>query len=204
MWQFIRGIFAASRRTRPLRNCLPEAIAVMLAFATTGCTGLRPFENFTLAHGERDVVWASGYAPRGDAEDAVSYNRLDIDLRQAPPFIITLPDGYRANSTMIDAKLLADHGISELPAESERRAIWKDTSAWFVGRHLYYDFRIADSGGAEMLRLGACGHRVPAVLGMADATVFFDFPIKRTEVEKLFQSRGRTDRVDMLIGIDCF
>lgn len=179
-------------------------LIAMLA-ACAGCTFFRHAEILTIKVQDSEVVHGTGYAARSQHQKATTFEDFRIDLRSAPPFIFTFPDGYRADSKAIDARLLIDHGI---PITREGNLImgsWSRGDFWslLIGRHYGFIFFMREDGSAETLSISSCGYREHDVLGTSDAARFFDFPLTKNEAEQLFRASVDVERVFAIWGFSC-
>lgn len=166
---------------------------------------MRQAEILTINAQGSEAIRAMGYIPHSGEQTGVIYDDLTIDLRNAPPFIFTFPDGYRANSKTINRKMLEAHSVPVVEKKNLTSGTWRepDNLGWYVGRHWFAMFLIGNDGHAESLMLGACGQKKSQVLGTSDGSQFFDFPLSQVDMEQLFGLSAQTEQQFAMTGLSC-
>lgn len=160
---------------------LTLAASAMLAGCSTAS-----MVDFRIHTPHRHTVQAMGIAsPASDEENL--YDFLTIDLRAAAPFEFVFLDGHRVLSTNIDAALLERHHAPVAPGYiGGLSGSARGGGNAAGGPYWSVVFLLAADGRVMSLTLQSCDHRLPKLLGLADGTEHFDFPIRQRELAKLF------------------
>ena len=112
----------------------------------------------------------------------------------------TFPDGHEANSKTIDTEKLRAHGIRKF---SGGHAFWHGSTDFnsLASGQLSEDFHLDENGRADRLHLeiggpilGSVSFKQHNLLGKADGSRFFDFPMTKEEIEELFGLPAQTKR----------
>lgn len=184
---------------RQAEHCAMRVVPLVLALIASGCA-MRPTVNLTIDGATPNAVQAWGYPANDGSAANARYNSMGIDLQAAPPFVVALPDGYKADSRRIDSSLLASHfapitrndmgsPVSGIHHSNKRERYWMI-------------FSLNKDGMATHLSLYACGHTMPRLLASADGCHVFDFPIKERELVQLFNGPVRRGKDFAILGGD--
>lgn len=162
--------------------CLGKVMQLLMVVLLSGCSVNR-MVNVSYDIPRVNTIQARGFAAVDLSADSNVYDDLSINLREAPPFTFVFPDGHRANSREIDAELLGKH-LAPL-----KQGTWGIVSGiGFEKRDELLDltFTMGADGYARNLWIRSCNHPMPKLLGTADGSQWFDFPIMERGLTRLF------------------
>lgn len=188
-------------------NRMRLLLPILAVFALCPCYGvtwkgsMRRTVNLSIDTPAPHTVQVWGYPATNRIPDSAVYYSLGVNLREARPFFFTFPDGHAANSKQIDAALLAKHLAPVTKGDKGRTS---SQISFVKGRENYHIiFDVGRNGLAEHLSLYSCKHTLRKVLGTADGTRVFDFPLKQSEIADLFGGPLRIGHDFAILGCEC-
>lgn len=177
-----------------------RAISIALAVILSGCA-MRPGVNLSIDEPTPNTIQGWGYPSADGKAENDWYYSLGINLKAAYPFVVVLPDGYRANSKLIDSSLLIQH-FAPIGRDDKGNLVSsihhadKSKSYWMI-------FTLNEDGIADHLSLYACKHRMQGLLSSVNGKYVFNFPIKESEIVNLFGGPVHKGKDFTILGWSC-
>lgn len=189
---------------RRLRRRSGQVLTIMALLAVAGCTmqgSMRPSVNLALDQPRPNTVQGWGFPSADGDPGAAWYYSISINLRAAPAFVFTFPDGYSVNSKDINSGILARHLAG--PTKGDKGETVSRVSFAKGESNASIVFFIGSDGIAENLSIHSCKYGFRQVFGKLNGERRFDFPIRQKEIVELFGGPLRIGHDFVLQGFAC-
>ncbi|MBS0395427.1 MAG: hypothetical protein JSR54_12430 [Proteobacteria bacterium] len=183
----------------------PTGAVLACLLALAGCTVARPYETVRVVIEGGTVLEGWGYASRVHRGEGALFAEIRVELTQAPPFLIRLPDGQAARSDAIEREFLLAHSLRPARIGDREVLTWHEPRSigWLANQYYYYEFWLDGDGRAATLKIGICGHRDRAVFMTLDGRASFGFPLRLVDIEQLLGAPAQVKRDVAVAGFSC-